>query len=398
MKPSVQISNTRLCLTHPSGETRHFPIEQLYFEGSDGERNQPRICSSLPTTLYYQIANESWLNLTTEVQDTIAEKQFLADYPIQLEILLRPDLLSELTEQVSTSEEAIAHLQNLSKKQAEEDSADIHPLLQENNWYCTAIKQQQPTGEVCCHTLWHYLLPTLYNPTSESVADSITQFIQDQTVDSFKQITQTTDPLFQDIAQTFQDLFTNAFRDLETDLDSSGRESKQVDHSSLLSVVTEFLEMEEWSYAQLSDSASDSNSTISALRLAFRGEHGQWPCYCKINQEQPTGCFYSISPIAAETEQRGAIAHFLTRANYGMILGNFELDFSDGEIRYKTGIDVEGDRITPALVQNLVYTNVLTMDQYFPGILAVLEQGISPEEAIRLVEDGAVSEEEQEQC
>lgn len=69
-----------------------------------------------------------------------------------------------------------------------------------------------------------------------------------------------------------------------------------------------------------------------------------------------------------------------------MVLGNFELDFSDGEIRYKTSIDVEGDRLTPALVQNLVYTNVMMMDQYLPGITAVLEQGLSPAEAIHWVE------------
>ena len=38
-----------------------------------------------------------------------------------------------------------------------------------------------------------------------------------------------------------------------------------------------------------------------------------------------------------------AIAEFLTRTNYSMIIGNFELDFADGEIRYKTSIDVQGD-------------------------------------------------------
>lgn len=42
--------------------------------------------------------------------------------------------------------------------------------------------------------------------------------------------------------------------------------------------------------------------------------------------------------------KRLAVAEILTRANLGMIIGNLELAFVDREIRYKTSIDVEGDR------------------------------------------------------
>ncbi len=80
------------------------------------------------------------------------------------------------------------------------------------------------------------------------------------------------------------------------------------------------------------------------------------------------------------------MAEFLTRANYGLIIGNFELDFGDGEIRYKTSLDVEGDRLSQASIKQLVYTSVLTMDQYLPGIEAVIKYGMNAEAAIALVE------------
>lgn len=73
-----------------------------------------------------------------------------------------------------------------------------------------------------------------------------------------------------------------------------------------------------------------------------------------------------------------------------MTIGNFELDFNDGEIRYKTSIDVEGDALTHALTKRLVYTNVMMMDEYLPGIQAVIEAGVSPEEAIQAIEQGTV--------
>jgi hypothetical protein len=109
-------------------------------------------------------------------------------------------------------------------------------------------------------------------------------------------------------------------------------------------------------------------------------------CYAHARDTQLQFIFYSICPIAAPEDKRSAIAHFLTLAHYGLLIGNFELDFNDGEIRYKTSIDVEGDRLSHALIKRLVYTNVTMMDEYIPGIKAVIEKGISPEEAIGAIE------------
>ena len=72
--------------------------------------------------------------------------------------------------------------------------------------------------------------------------------------------------------------------------------------------------------------------------------------------------------------------------NYGVVIGNFEMNFYDGEIRYKTSIDVEGDRLTPALVKHLIYTNVATMDKYLPGIMSMIYGNLSAEEAISRIE------------
>ena len=62
------------------------------------------------------------------------------------------------------------------------------------------------------------------------------------------------------------------------------------------------------------------------------------------------------------------------------------MDFSDGEVRYKTSIDVEGGELTFKMWKSLVYANVLTMDRYFPGIMSVVYGGTSPEEAITEIE------------
>ncbi len=80
------------------------------------------------------------------------------------------------------------------------------------------------------------------------------------------------------------------------------------------------------------------------------------------------------------------MAEFLTRANYGLVIGNFEMDFGDGEVRYKTSIDVEGDRLTSALIKQMVYINVLMMDRYLPGIMKVAFGNADPARAIAEIE------------
>jgi len=58
----------------------------------------------------------------------------------------------------------------------------------------------------------------------------------------------------------------------------------------------------------------------------------------------------------------------------------------DGEIRYKTSIDVEGATITPAMVKQIVHANVIVTGLYLPGLLAVIRGELSATEAIGLAE------------
>ena len=146
----------------------------------------------------------------------------------------------------------------------------------------------------------------------------------------------------------------------------------------LLRTAITFFQTDGWSLSHIEEQ--------TAIQTAFQGDNGQWNCYAQAREEQEQFVFYSVFPAAAPEDRRLAVAEFLTRANYGLVIGNFEMDFTDGEIRYKTGVDIEGDRLSPALVRQLVYANVLTMDRYLPGIMSVLYGDVSPAEAIAQIE------------
>jgi hypothetical protein len=145
----------------------------------------------------------------------------------------------------------------------------------------------------------------------------------------------------------------------------------------ILDAAIAFFEQDDWKYTRLAHSP--------VLRLGFAGENGQWTCFAREREEQEQFIFSSQFPAHAPEHKRLAIAELITRINFGIVIGNFEMDFSDGEIRYKTSIDLEGCPALPELFKPLIYANVFTVDRYFPAFMSVLYAGVSPREALAAI-------------
>ncbi len=123
------------------------------------------------------------------------------------------------------------------------------------------------------------------------------------------------------------------------------------------------------------------------VHMGFSGDSGSWTAVADVKEDRGILVFYSIASIKVPEPARVAAAEYLSRANYGLILGNFELDMSDGEVRYKTSISVgEKGQLTGDLIRPVVLTNFGTMDKYMPGLLAVAVGGKNPAEAVREAE------------
>lgn len=149
--------------------------------------------------------------------------------------------------------------------------------------------------------------------------------------------------------------------------------------SALFDVLERFFQEDDWSYT--------ADPETGTLHMGFAGENGRWPLVAGVREVQEQVVIYSIAPVDAPPERRLAVAEFITRANEGMIVGNFEMRWDLGEVRYKTSIDVEGSQLDTALVKNLVYANCLMMDRYLPGLMQLLNGDTTPEQAIELVEN-----------
>jgi hypothetical protein len=140
----------------------------------------------------------------------------------------------------------------------------------------------------------------------------------------------------------------------------------------------EFLKLDGW-YPRKLDGKT-------VYQVGFNGENGQLTCYAQVLEDLSQFLFYVVAPTKVSEELRLAVAELITRANYGLRIGNFEMDFSDGEVRYKSSLDFEGTALSSDLIRNAIYPAVQTMDRYLPAIMAVIYGEKSPEEAITEIE------------
>jgi len=316
------------------------------------------------------------------MRSSFRELEFIPELNIELKISLNSFLSFQLIEYVANPKDTAEYLLKLSEEQPN------HPLLFTENWLLLSARQTCEDGERGYRTLWDYLSPTTLaqaaeNGVEDPVSDALASFFKDWSQNNLFTVTEkATAEVVDGIAHFFKgfadfnlDEITKLIQEFDLAL---AKDWKAPQAKTILQQLLNFFTEDDWGFTKLQGE--------SVLQLAFQGQNGQWACYAQAREEKNQFVFYSVCPAGTPEEKRSEIAHFLTRANYGMTIGNFELDFNDGEIRYKTSIDVEGDRLSPALIKRIIYINVAMMDEYLQGIKAVIEQGVSPEAAIRAIE------------
>lgn len=89
-------------------------------------------------------------------------------------------------------------------------------------------------------------------------------------------------------------------------------------------------------------------------------------------------------PFKAEKATKARIAEYLCRVNYGLFSGHFDLNYEDGEIRYKTLVQkntIDKEKLWENIEEALVRPAML-FDAYGPGLLKVWKGECTPAEVM----------------
>lgn len=152
--------------------------------------------------------------------------------------------------------------------------------------------------------------------------------------------------------------------------------------TKIADAIQEFLHDDDWHYTFREEKGTFhfSLSTRSRLNtvdyfIAVREDHYRVLC---------------VSPLSVNTDdaqELARMAEFITRANYGMTRGCFEMDYRDGEIRFRMTVDCDGDAVpTQEIVKNSVYVPASMFNRYGSGMVHTMFSDLNPAAIVRACE------------
>lgn len=320
-------SNIPLAFHSASKETLPVDPVELILMVENDSAVECRLIFTISLQAYQQTVDAKALfNLYPEVKGETAQANFSPDNSIELEVRLSESLLEKLEAKGLTAENVAGYLSEL----YESEPSSI--LFFADSWYCLSVKQA-------------ISLPDELAEQGELKVGYRTTWGKERASGKNNQV-----------------------ENLE----------KVESEKSMLDVMTNFFTKNGQSVYQWEGE--------TVFSFPYQGKNGQWRCYADAKQAESVCCLYSICPLKAPLDKRFAIAEFITRVNYILIVGNFEMDFTDGEIRCRTSIDVEGSVLTTPLFRQMTIANFSVMDRYLPGIMGIIHDALSPEEALATVD------------
>ncbi len=147
---------------------------------------------------------------------------------------------------------------------------------------------------------------------------------------------------------------------------------------SLFDTIVGYFERDSWNYRRLPGH--------EALEMGVAGEKGSYRLVVVVDGDRSIVRFLTFLEGKVPETRRREVMEYLTRANYGLLLGNFELDLGDGEVRFKCSSDVEGVGMSYDQYQSTLYVSVAMMDRYYPGLQKVVQGSADAAAAIAEVE------------
>lgn len=149
--------------------------------------------------------------------------------------------------------------------------------------------------------------------------------------------------------------------------------------NELFNRVVEYLDSQNWHY-----SLEDESDGIIRFGLSIGGKIKN--CRIIISASEKEIQTYTVCPINASEDDYDNVVEFITRANYGLKVGNFEFDHSDGEVRYHTCLPCAEGVPSLADVERCVDVGSAMFKRYGDGLVKNIMGFGNPEADIKEIE------------
>ncbi|MGQ9533555.1 MAG: YbjN domain-containing protein [Desulfotomaculales bacterium] len=107
--------------------------------------------------------------------------------------------------------------------------------------------------------------------------------------------------------------------------------------------------------------------------VPVRADEGGWQVLIIVDELRSFIVVLSTLPVSAPPDRRADTAVLLNHINWTLAVGNYELDASDGEVRFRTSVDLEhAPEAAKALMKQLFGLNVATVGRHYHVLISFL--------------------------
>lgn len=144
-----------------------------------------------------------------------------------------------------------------------------------------------------------------------------------------------------------------------------------------MEVVKNFLDGDDWHY-DMHDHGHV--ATFTGGVGGFKGLYNSFRFILFVGEDEVQN--YATFPASAK-DKLSEMAEFITRANYGLKYGDFEMDWNDGEVRFHLTFPMSAVRADEMILPTLLMAPPRMLDQYSKGFTEVLMGLKTPADAIK---------------
>jgi hypothetical protein len=128
------------------------------------------------------------------------------------------------------------------------------------------------------------------------------------------------------------------------------------------------------------------NGDSQTVWADFRGAVGSYRLVAAVDANDGLFQVFGYSPVYVPEGCKPAIAETLARANCGLKVGKFEMNYDQGEVRFQAAHILADSGLEDETIQRLMGTTMSMLNMYLPAVLSVIYGNELPKDAVSRVE------------
>lgn len=142
--------------------------------------------------------------------------------------------------------------------------------------------------------------------------------------------------------------------------------------------LREWLTRNDWSFEDAEDGAY--------IRTGVQGRHSRFRIILGIRGDGPTFLCFGLFDFSVPAPRRPACAELINRINYTSLLGAFEMDAEDGELRFRLTFPLDGAELCDEQIERALVVAAMMADRFYPAWMSLIHAGLSPTAALDTVD------------